>query len=83
MAKRDLKPGEPLDAIGETCYRSYAMTVTDARAANALPVGLLEGGKVIAPIRKGALITTANATPDVTTRLFALRREQDRMLGYL
>ncbi|MNL09608.1 hypothetical protein D3C87_1303750 [compost metagenome] len=82
VAKRDLKPGDALDAIGETCYRSYAMTVTDARAAGALPVGLLEGGKVTAPIEKGALITTANATPDVTTRLYALRREQDKLLGY-
>jgi predicted homoserine dehydrogenase-like protein len=80
VAKRDLKPGEPLDAIGETCYRSYAMTVVDARAAGALPVGLLEGGKVTAPVKKGELITSANATPDVTTRLYALRQEQDRML---
>lgn len=82
VAKRDLLPGEPLDAIGETCYRSYAMTATDARAAGAVPVGLLEGGKVTAPIAKGALLTTANCQPDSSTRLFALRREQDKMLGY-
>ncbi|MEQ9635028.1 MAG: NAD(P)H-dependent oxidoreductase [Devosia marina] len=81
VAKRDLQPGEALDAIGETCYRSFAMTVTDARAAGALPVGLLEGGKVTAPVKKGELITSANAQPDSSTRLFALRQEQDRMLG--
>ncbi|MBO9590789.1 homoserine dehydrogenase [Devosia sp.] len=83
VAKRDLLPGEPLDAIGETCYRSYAMRANDARAAGALPVGLLEGGKVTAPIAKGALLTTANCQPDTSTRLFALRREQDKMLDYL
>lgn len=83
VAKRDLLPGESLDAIGETCYRSYAMTVADAQAAKAIPVGLLEGGKVTAPIAKGSLITTANAQPDTSTRLFALRQEQDRMLGYI
>ncbi|CAN7500227.1 MULTISPECIES: NAD(P)H-dependent oxidoreductase [unclassified Devosia] len=82
VAKRDLLPGEPLDAIGETCYRSYAMRADDARAAGAVPVGLLEGGKVTAPIAKGALLTAANSQPDSSTRLFALRREQDRMLGY-
>ncbi len=82
VAKRDLAAGEPLDAIGETCYRSYAMTATDARTRSAVPVGLLEGGRVIAPVRKGELLTTANALPDTTTRLFALRQEQDRMLGY-
>ncbi len=81
VAKRDLKPGEIFDAIGETCYRSYAMTVTDARAQLALPVGLLEGGKVLVPVKKGELITTANATPDQSTRLYALRQKQDEMLG--
>lgn len=83
VAKRDLLPGESLDAIGETCYRSYAMTAADARAAGALPVGLLEGGKVTAPIAKGALLTAANSQPDTSTRLFALRQEQDKLLGYL
>jgi predicted homoserine dehydrogenase-like protein len=81
VAKRDLKPGDPLDAIGETCYRSFTMTVTDARAAGAYPVGLLEGGAVTAPIAKGALLTRANCRPDTTTRLYALRQAQDRMLG--
>ncbi len=72
-----------LDAIGETCYRSYAMTATDARSQGAVPVGLLEGGRVTASVKKGELLTTANAQPDTTTRLFALRQEQDRMLGHL
>ncbi|MCV0395269.1 MAG: NAD(P)H-dependent oxidoreductase [Rhizobiaceae bacterium] len=80
VAKRDLAAGEPLDAIGETCYRSFTMTVADARASRAVPVGLLEGGKVLAPVRKGELLTTANAAPDPTTRLYALRRKQDEML---
>src|SRR5690606_36205791 len=80
VAKRDLSPGEALDAIGETCYRSFAMTVADAREKGAVPVGLLEGGKVTAPVRKGELLTRANALPDTTTRLYALREAQDRML---
>ncbi|WIY53153.1 homoserine dehydrogenase [Devosia sp. YIM 151766] len=82
VAKRDLRPGDNLDAIGETCYRSFAMTVKDARAQGAVPVGLLEGGKVTAPIKMGELLTSANAQPDTGTRLYALRQAQDRMLGY-
>jgi len=81
VAKRDLSPGETFDAIGETCYRSYTMTITESRAAGAVPVGLLEGGKVTAPVKKGALLTDANSQPDTSTRLFALRQAQDRMLG--
>ncbi|TPL46656.1 NAD(P)H-dependent oxidoreductase [Mesorhizobium sp. B2-4-6] len=80
VAKRDLAAGETFDAIGETCYRSWTMTVTDARANRAVPVGLLEGGKVLKSVRKGALLTEDNAAPDRTTRLYALRRLQDDML---
>lgn len=81
VAKRDLAAGETFDAIGETCYRSWTMTAVDARAQHAIPVGLLESGKVTAPVKKGDLLTTANAAPDPTTRLFALRQKQDEMLG--
>jgi len=81
VAKRDLSVGESFDAIGETCYRSFILTVEDARRQHAVPVGLLEGGKVTAPVKKGQLLTTANALPDQTTRLYALRQRQDQMLG--
>ena len=80
LAKRDLASGETFDAIGETCYRSWTMTVGEARASRAVPVGLLEGGKVLKPVRKGELLTADNAAPDPTTRLYALRQRQDAML---
>ena len=57
------------------------MTIQDSRAAGAVPVGLLEGGKVTAPVRKGELLTAANSQPDTSTRLWALRQAQDKMLG--
>lgn len=83
VAKRDLAPGERLDAIGEYTYRSWAMSVGDARAANAVPCGLLEGGTVTAPIAKGELITYANAAPQPDSPLVALRRKQDEMVAAL
>jgi predicted homoserine dehydrogenase-like protein len=81
VAKRDLAAGETFDAIGETCYRSWTMTAAEARDKAAVPVGLLEGGKVQKPIRKGELLTYKNAAPDRTTKLFALRQRQDQMLN--
>ena len=81
VAKRDLAVGETFDAIGETCYRSFILTIGDARDKLAVPVGLLEGGKVIAPVKKGELLTRRNAAPDQTTRLYALRQRQDQMFG--
>ena len=81
LAKRDLAAGETFDAIGETCYRSWTMTAGEARDKGAVPVGLLEGGKVLKAVKKGELLTNRNAAPDPTTRLFALRQRQDQMLN--
>jgi predicted homoserine dehydrogenase-like protein len=81
LAKRDLAAGEIFDAIGEICYRSWTMTAGEAREKGAVPVGLLEGGKVLKAVKKGELLTNRNAAPDPTTRLFALRQRQDQMLN--
>jgi predicted homoserine dehydrogenase-like protein len=81
LAKKDLAPGDRLDAIGEYCYRSWVMTTTEAKAANAVPCGLLEGGTVTAPIAKGELFTYANCQPDQTSKLVELRRRQDALTG--
>ncbi|MFN3481463.1 homoserine dehydrogenase [Rhabdaerophilum calidifontis] len=79
-AKRDLKPGEILDAIGETCYRSFAMMAEEARAARAWPVGLLHGGRVTAPIAKGALITRDRVALDEEAPLMRMRMAMEAAL---
>ena len=53
VAKKDLKAGEVLDSIGEYCYRSWAMSVSDARKADAIPCGLLERGVCKSDVKKG------------------------------
>jgi len=79
VAKRDLKPGETLDQIGEYTYRAWAMETQRARAARALPAGLLTGAVTTAAIAKGELITAQNTTlPDAP--IVDLRRRQDEML---
>ncbi|MGQ0564729.1 MAG: NAD(P)H-dependent oxidoreductase [Gemmobacter sp.] len=82
VAKRDLDVGETLDQIGEYCYRAWIMTVDDARAAQALPCGLLQGARVTAPVAKGALITRANTALPAGSKIAALRARQDAMLGW-
>lgn len=81
-AKKSMKPGESLDAIGEYCYRSWAMDSQEAREKNALPVGLLHGAKVTSPVAKGDLLTSDNVQPDQSTALYKLRQQQDEYLGY-
>jgi predicted homoserine dehydrogenase-like protein len=81
VAKRDLRPGETLDQIGEYCYRAWIMTADEARDAGAVPCGLLAGSTVTAPIRKGELLTRASVGVPATSRIAKLRARQDAMLG--
>ena len=81
LAKRDLKPGETLDAIGEYCYRGFALTRTEALAKGAVPLGLAQGAKVTKPVAKGELLTFAAVAPDATSRIYAARRAQDDMIA--
>jgi len=81
VAKKDMAVGETLDQIGEYCYRAWIMTVAQARSAGAIPCGLLTGAKVTAPIKKGDLITRANAAVPANSKIAALRARQDAMLG--
>ncbi len=80
VAKKDLKPGDKLDAIGEYCYRAWIMTAPEAHAAKAIPCGLLQGGSVTAPIKKGELITYANAAPAPGSKIAELRARQDKLV---
>ncbi|MDR6265803.1 homoserine dehydrogenase [Roseobacter sp. N2S] len=80
LAKRDMQVGETLDQIGEYCYRAWVMEAGEARSLGAIPCGLLTGGRVTAPIRKGELITTANAAPPVGSGIAAMRAKQDAMI---
>jgi predicted homoserine dehydrogenase-like protein len=80
VAKKDMAPGDKLDAIGEYCYRAWIMTAPEARAAKAIPCGLLQGGTVTVPIKKGELITTANAAVAPGSKIAELRARQDRLV---
>ncbi len=80
VAKKDMAIGETLDAIGEYCYRAWIMTAGEARAAKAIPCGMLTGAKVLKPIKKGELITYDNAALPAGSRLAELRARQDRLV---
>ena len=79
-AKRDLTPGETLDAIGEYCYRGFALSRTDAIVQNALPLGLAQGATITRKIAAGDYLTYANCAPDERQQIVRVRREQDDFL---
>ena len=74
-AKRDLAPGDRLDSIGETCYRSFALNAAEAEAY--WPVGLLDGGCVTRPIRQGELIRRDAVEVETGTTLYRLRMDME------
>jgi predicted homoserine dehydrogenase-like protein len=56
VAKRDLAPGETFDAIGETCYRSWTMTVPQARSARRCLLACLRAAAILPVPRRSPLI---------------------------
>lgn len=80
VAKKDMQVGEMLDAIGEYCYRAWIMTTGEARSAQAIPCGLLQGGSVTKPIKKGELITYDNAAVAPGSKIAELRARQDKLV---
>ena len=76
-AKRDLAPGETLDAIGEYCYRGFALSRADAVAVNALPLGLAQGARVTRKVGAGDYLTYANCAPDERLQIVQVRHAQD------
>jgi predicted homoserine dehydrogenase-like protein len=80
VAKKDMQPGEKLDAIGEYCYRAWIMTSGEARSGHAIPCGLLQGGSVTKPIKKGELITYDNAAVAPGSKIAELRARQDKLV---
>lgn len=76
VAKRDLLPGDILDAIGGTTYYSLIDTYEAARADDLLPIGLAKGACVNRLIRKDTPITCKDVEVKEST-ILDLRRLQN------
>lgn len=81
VAKKRLMPGERLGQIGEYCYRAWIMNAGDARAAGAIPCGLLADGEVTQTVEAGELITRRNSRVPANAKIVALRKKQDAMFS--
>lgn len=79
VAKRDLEPGDTLDAIGGTTYYSLIDTYENAKAECLLPVGLARGAQVLRSIKMDTAITCEDVEILPSTVL-SLRKLQDQWL---
>lgn len=80
IAKKDLKKGEVLDAIGEYCYRASIDLHSVAKEGNMLPVGLAKGAIMKCDVAKDTVITYDMVELSEKSVLVQLRRIQDQML---
>ncbi|NQY83065.1 MAG: homoserine dehydrogenase, partial [Alphaproteobacteria bacterium] len=78
-AKQDLAAGKILDGIGETCYYGWILARDESNAARAVPLGLLDGAKVLRPVPQDKLLTYADVRPNAHDPIVALRAEQDTL----
>jgi predicted homoserine dehydrogenase-like protein len=77
VAKRDLAPGDVLDAIGGTTYYSLIDTYETARAECLLPIGLAKGARLLRPVAKDRPITCTDVDIADST-VHRLRQLQER-----
>ena len=77
FAKRDLKPGERLDTFGGYTFHGVIDRAEEARALNALPIGLAPGAEVVRPVAAGQVVTWDDVKLDEDSVVVKLRRQQD------
>lgn len=80
LAKKDLKAGEVLDAIGEYCYRASICLAHIAKEGNMLPVGLAKGARMKVDVMKDEIITYSMVELNDQSVLLQLRRLQDNIM---
>lgn len=78
MAKRDLAAGELLDGVGGFCVYGLIENSADARAADALPIGLAEGATLRRELSKDTMITASDVQMPAERQADSLWAEQRR-----
>jgi predicted homoserine dehydrogenase-like protein len=77
VAKRDLEPGDVLDAIGGTTYYSLIDTYEKVKAECLLPIGLAKGAKIIRPVKMDSPLTCGDVEIKPST-VYSLRMLQEQ-----
>ncbi len=79
VTKCALKPGERLDDFGGYTFYGVIDRAEEARALNALPVGLAPGAEVARPVAAGEIVTWDDVKLDEDSVVVKLRRQQDAL----
>ena len=80
-AKRDLKAGETIDALGGFTVYGMIETVAAARKEDLLPLGLAPGAVLQRDVAAGAPVTYRDVTVDTGTTIYHLRALQEQAIA--
>lgn len=81
VAKRDLKQGEKIDALGGFTVYGLIERAETAVADRLLPLGLSIGAVVTRPVARGEPLTYDDVSLNAAQHIVRLRRQQDARLG--
>ena len=73
--KRDLSAGQVVDGEGGYCVWGQLTTAEAARRRSQVPLGLLEGARLVRDVQRGAVLTSDDVELDVDPLLRELRSE--------
>jgi predicted homoserine dehydrogenase-like protein len=76
-AKRALKPGEVLDGEGGYTVVGKLMPAAASLEADALPLGLAHGWKVLRPVAAGQVVKWSDVAVDAGNTAVRVRREME------
>lgn len=78
-AKRDLQPGEKIDALGGYTVYGFIDRADRARAEDMVPLGVVVGATVERPVKAGEPLRYADVALDESQTIVRLRRAQDQL----
>lgn len=79
-AKRDLHPGDTIDALGGFTVYGMIERADTAAAADQVPLGLVVGAQVVRPVAAGQPLRYGDVALKDGQTIVRLRREQDQLL---
>ncbi len=77
VAKRDLAPGEVLDAEGGYTVWGKLVPARASLAAGALPIGLADGARLVSPVSRGEIVRWWDVSLNSGSEALTLRREME------
>lgn len=80
VAKRDLSPGQIVDGIGGFDVFGKIYTFAEARAKQAVPIGIIQGARVLRSIPRGEVLTYQDVVLNEDAFVVRLRRIQDTLM---